>query len=77
MSTVTVNGVNASVVYLGPQGSVGGLDQINVQLIRWSAMPGDTYAPILPGKQIRPEQHECLSVDRRTSQFVFKQSHRL
>jgi uncharacterized protein (TIGR03437 family) len=31
-TTVTVNGVNGTVVYLGPQGSVPGLDQINVLL---------------------------------------------
>jgi uncharacterized protein (TIGR03437 family) len=30
--TVTVNGVNAPVLYAGPQGSVMGLDQLNVQL---------------------------------------------
>jgi uncharacterized protein (TIGR03437 family) len=31
-TTVTVNGQNATVVYLGPQGSVPGLDQVNVLL---------------------------------------------
>jgi uncharacterized protein (TIGR03437 family) len=31
-TTVTINGVNAPVVYVGPQGSVPGLDQINVQI---------------------------------------------
>lgn len=31
-TTVTINGVTAPVVYIGPQGSVPGLDQINVQV---------------------------------------------
>jgi uncharacterized protein (TIGR03437 family) len=31
-TSVTVNGVAGTVVYLGPQGSVPGLDQINVLL---------------------------------------------
>jgi uncharacterized protein (TIGR03437 family) len=31
-TTVTINGVNATVVFVGPQGSVPGLDQINVQI---------------------------------------------
>ena len=31
-TTVTINGVNATVVFVGPQGSVPGLDQVNIQI---------------------------------------------
>jgi uncharacterized protein (TIGR03437 family) len=48
-TTVTINGVNAPVVYVGPQGSVPGLDQINVQIPASLAGTGNANVQLTAG----------------------------
>jgi uncharacterized protein (TIGR03437 family) len=47
--TVTINGVNAPVLYVGPQGSVPGLDQVNVQIPASLAGKGNANVQLTAG----------------------------
>ena len=47
---VTVNGVNAPVVFAGPQGLTPGLDQVNVQIPAAMAGKGNVNLQLTAGK---------------------------